>query len=55
MPREHLSFGPHLAVVRDPSEGTSGGMGPTPNPDPCDAKDCDGRPESVGTLETQGL
>jgi hypothetical protein len=43
---------PQLATVRDPGEGMSGRAGPMPNANPCDAKDSEGRPESIETLET---
>jgi hypothetical protein len=50
-----LVLGPQLAAVRDPGEGTSGRAGPTPNVNPCDAKNCDGRPESIETWESKGF
>jgi hypothetical protein len=42
---------PLLATVVDPCEGMSGEAGPTPYPNPCDAKDCGDRAESFESLE----
>jgi hypothetical protein len=45
---------PGEEVVRDLGEGKSSGMRPAPDPNPCDAKDCGGRPESIETLGSKG-
>jgi hypothetical protein len=47
-------LGPQLTLVGDPGEGMSSKAGPVPNSNPCDAKDCDDRPESVESPKTQG-